>query len=168
MGRSMRVGISMLSIRRRYWSMTRLGQTKSCCGSATPRVRASTRGARVRIRRRWIRSSHPSPAAKRAIHPVRQSAPRLVRFLACLRLRQRSRFCDRLLQAFYLDELARLAPVMFSAAVGPTLLLPKLMRASPDEMFQIILHELLPLSQYLIDSRNRFQFRMQKNSAVAR
>src|SRR5881227_1825010 len=37
------------------------GQTRSCCGSATPRVPGSTRDVRVRIRRRSMRSSRRSP-----------------------------------------------------------------------------------------------------------
>ena len=41
-------------------------RTKSCCGSVTPPVRASMPAARVRIRRRSMPSSRPSPAAREA------------------------------------------------------------------------------------------------------
>src|SRR5690348_822021 len=60
MGRSMRDGISMHSIRPPCSSMTRRGQTRSCSGSAMPRGRASTPDARGRTRKRstsWLHLS---------------------------------------------------------------------------------------------------------------
>src|SRR4051812_43983076 len=47
--------------------MTRRGQTRSCSGSATPQVRASTPDPRGRIRRRSMRSSHPSPTRAKPV-----------------------------------------------------------------------------------------------------
>src|ERR1700676_2101505 len=43
--------------------MTRRDHTKLCCGSVMRQDRASTPGARGRIRRRSMHSSHPSPRA---------------------------------------------------------------------------------------------------------
>src|ERR1700694_4623958 len=43
--------------------MTRRDHTKLCCGSVMRQVRASTPGARGRIRRRTIDCAHPSPRA---------------------------------------------------------------------------------------------------------